>query len=343
MRKGKTKWKRASVCLVLSLAVGCAGATPPTVTATADLPPLDNPGPLPAASSDEPAPSADVARGVAALEANDLATAKAAFQAALRANAKDADALYYLGALSEKAGDVAGAESSYKAALAARATHARAEENLSALYDDAQRFDEALALTATALAQHPKDGMLHLNAAIAYGGKKDQPSAVREFDAAVAASPRDATFRMLYGHWLAVLHQRDAAVTQLKAALPLSKDIGVVAAVGHDLHLLQAFPECVSALTQAIGLRDAAELRTERAACSIGLLDEAAALADLRAATTKEPTYAPAQYYLGNELVKAGDFAGAVAAYQAFLKLEPNGAPAKAVAEKLKAAKAKLH
>ena len=105
---------------------------------------------------------------------------------------------------------------------------------------------------------------------------------------------------------------------------------------------MKAFAECVPVFTQALALKDSAELWTERAACKIGLKDDAGALADLRAATTKEPGYAPAQYYLGNELAKGADYAGAVAAYQAFLKLEPNGGLAKGVAEKIRLAKQHL-
>ena len=96
-------------------------------------------------------------------------------------------------------------------------------------------------------------------------------------------------------------------------------------------------------LTQAIALRDSAELWTERASCRIASNDDAGAVSDLRTSTTKEPGYAPGHYYLGNELAKAGDFAGAIAAYQAFLKLEPNGPLAKGVQEKLRLAKQHAH
>jgi len=309
----------------------------------ADLPPLEDPGPA-TPPPNEPKASPDVARGVSALEANDVPGATAAFQSALRANPKDADALYYLGGLAEKAGDLAAAETSYKAALAARPDFPRAEGNLGAIYDDAQRFDDALALVQPGLALHPKDATLHLDAAIAYAGKKDVPSAVREFDAAVALSPKDPAFRLVYGHWLAVLGQGAGATTQLKAAVPLAgKDVGVVAAIGHELHMIRAYGDCISVLTQALGLRDAAELWTERASCKIASNDDAGAVTDLRTATTKEPGYAPGQYYLGNELVKAGDYPGAIAAYQAFLKLEPNGALAKGVQEKLRLAKQHAH
>jgi len=326
--------------VAVSFGLACGGATPQAAAPLPDLSPNADSSPPPPASTAQPALSAEVTKGVSALEANDLAGAKAHFQAALQANASDADAHYYLGALSEKAGDTAAAETSYKAAVHARRGFTAAEVNLSALYDDAQRFDEALALTTPALAEHPKDASLHLNAAIAYGGKRDPAASVREFDAAIAITPSDPTFRLVYGHWLAVFGQRDASVTQLHAAVPLAlKNVGIVAAIGHELHITKAFDDCVAVFGQAIALKDAAELWTERAACKIGQKDDAGAVADLRAATAKDGTYAPAQYYLGNELAKAGEYTPAIAAYQAFLKLEPNGPLAKGVAEKIRVAK----
>jgi tetratricopeptide (TPR) repeat protein len=279
-------------------------------------------------------------KGVSSLEANDVAGAKAHFQAALQANPADADALYYLGQFSEQAGDVGGAETLYKRAVQARPGFALAEENLSALYDDAQRYDDALAVITPGLAAHPKDGTLHLNAGIAYGGKKDEASAVREFDVAIGIAPSDASFRFVYGHWLGAFGRQDAALAQLQAAVARAgKNVGVLAGVAHELHVLKALPECVAVFTQAIALKDAAELWTERAACKIGQKDDAGALADLRAATTKDAAYAPAHLYLGNELAKAGDYTAAIAEYQAFLKLEPNGPYAKTVAEKIRVAR----
>jgi tetratricopeptide (TPR) repeat protein len=218
-----------------------------------------------------------------------------------------------------------------------------AEDNLSALYDDAGRFDDALGVTTPALVQHPNDATLHLNTGIALAGKKDAPGAVREFEAATGISPHDATFRLVYGHWLGALGRVDTAATQLQAGVSLAKkDVGVLAAIAHELHVLGAFDPCVGAFTQAIALKDSAELWTERAACKIGQRDSAGALADLRTATTKDAGYAPAQYYLGNELAKAGQYAAAIAAYQAFLKLEPAGPLAKGAAEKIRLAKQKL-
>ncbi len=163
---------------------------------------------------------------------------------------------------------------------------------------------------------------------------------MREFEAAIAIAPSDANFRFVYGHWLGALGHQDGALKQLQAAVPLAgKNVGVLAGVAHELHVLKAFPECVAVFTQAIALKDAAELWTERAACKIGQKDDAGALADLRVATAKDAAYAPAHLYLGNQLAKAGDYTAAIAEYQTVLKLEPNGPYAKTVAERFRLAK----
>lgn len=334
----------ALVPLLLSLVVPACGS--PTEAPPAKDPSLaapETPGPTPP-PAEGPRLSAEVTQGVTLLEKNDAPGAKAHFEAALKADPKDADAYYYLGVVAEKAADPASkagaAEAAYKTALRLRPGFEGAELNLSGLYDDAQRFDDALAVASPAIVEHPKNASLHLNVAIGFAGKKDAAAAVAEFDKALALGQTDATFRLVYGHWLVMLGQPDAAATQLQAALPLAgKDVGIVAAVGHELHLAKAFPQCVAAMDKAVTLKDAAELRTERAACKIALKDDAGAVADLRAAVASDPNFAPAEYYLGNELGKAGDFAGAVTAYQAFIKLEPNGALAKAAAEKIRLAK----
>jgi Tfp pilus assembly protein PilF len=329
---------RASVVAVV-LASSWACGAPALEAAPPNTPHEPTPGPDVAPPPEAAHLSAEVTKGVTSLEANDVAGAKAHFQAALQADAKDADAHYYLGVVAEKTPDLAAAEASYKSALKLRPGFEGAAVNLSGLYDDAQRYDDALGITSAAVAEHPKNGSLHLNAAIAFAGKKDAASAQREFEAATQISKGDATFRLVYGHWLVALGQADAALTQLQAALALAgTNVGVVAAVGHELHVAKAFAPCVAAMDKAVGLKDAAELRTERAACKIGLKDDAGALADLRAAVASDPSFAPAQYYLGNQLAKAGDFPAAVIAYQTFLKLEPNGPLAKAVQEKIKLA-----
>jgi Tfp pilus assembly protein PilF len=286
----------------------------------------------------------DVAKGMRALENNDTTAAKAYFDHALRTNPKDADALYYEGLLGEKSGDKDAAEKNYKAALKVKPDLEQAAVNLSALYVDAQRYDDALVVTQAALTRHGDNGSLHLNAAVASAGKGDTPGATKEFEASIRLSPDEPMYRLTYGHWLGVWKQGDPALVQLRAARPAAKKngdsaAGMLAAIGHEMHVLHAWSDCVPTYDEAIALKDAAELRTERAACKIGAKDTAGALSDLQAAVARDANYAPAHYYLAGQLASQGQFKPAVTEYETFLKLEPNGPMAKSAKDKMALAK----
>ncbi len=312
-----------------------AGTAPATSSTTA--PDMPSTGEGPTNVSD------NVTKGMKALDAGDLVAAKAYFDAALRKNSKDVDALYYLGYTAEKSGDKAAATKAYKEALKLRPDYEGAAVNLSGIQDEAQQYDDAAAVAQAALSKHPDNASLHLNLGIALAGKGDQAGATKEFDQGVSLAQSDPMYHLVYGHWLGVWKQGDAALAQLRAARPLAGDnVGVLAAIGHELHLIKAFADCVPTFDKAINIKDAAELRTERAACKIGAKDEAGALADLQAAVQSEPGYAPAHYYLGGELARGGKFKEAIGEYQAFLKLEPTGPLAKAANEKIRLAKQKM-
>jgi Tfp pilus assembly protein PilF len=323
---------------LLAVACGGGGAPPPDVPANPPLELLNTPNaPAPAAPI---APGDDVAKGTRALEGNDLTAAKAYFDHALRSNPNNADALYYEGVLADKAGDKDSAEKSYKAALKAKPDHEQAAVNLSALYIDGLHYEPALAVAQAGIAKHPNNPSLHMNAAVAAASNGDQAGGTKEFLVAVRLAPDDPMFLLTYGHWLGVWKLPDAALTQLKLARPAAKKmgeggLGVLASVGHEMHVVQAWSDCIATYDEAVAIKDAAELRTERAACKIGAKDDAGALADLKAAVAKDASYAPAHYYLGNELARAKQFTDAAAQYDAFLKLEPAGPMATAAQKKL--------
>jgi Tfp pilus assembly protein PilF len=331
-------------------AVACGGPQPHADTP----PPFDDPSsatPAKPAASGSPADavtassvgeSPDVKRGIQALAAGDLAGAKAAFDAAIKRNSQDADATFYLGVCAEKAGDKAAAEARYKAALKMRPDLDSAAENLTALYDEAQRWDDAIAVANASLAKRQDNAALHANLGMAYAGKADGADATAELDKAVTLASRDASLRLTYAHVLEGLGKPDVALGQVTIARGLAEgDLGLLAAVGHELHLLKAFADCVAVFDKAVALKDAAELRTERAACKLGGKDADGAIADLQTATTNEPTYVPAHYYLANALASSGKAKEAIAEYQAFLKLQPSGPMAKAASEKIKLLRAK--
>ncbi len=332
----------AAALLACAGVAACGGAPTPA--------PKDNAtaadqtaSPSAAAPSAAPPPSSgnsDYDAGVAALGGGDVETAKGAYKRMHDRDPKDGAAAVLLGLIDEKQGDKAGAEKAYKDAIKLRPDLEAAYVDLSALLIDAQRADDALAVARAGLAKSPQSAGLHANVATVLAAQGDQAGAGGEFDKATRAAPDDAALLMTYGHWLGVWKQTDQALAKLRAARPLAKDPGMLAAIGEEMKALGAFSDCVPAFDQAITMKDAPELRTYRAVCKLGLKDTDGAKADLQAAIAAQ--YAPAHFYLGRVLGDASDWKGAVTEYETFLKLEPNVPAAKVAREKLKQAKEHL-
>jgi Tfp pilus assembly protein PilF len=328
------------IVLLISALVACGPDKPAvdethaagsaTATATAE----------PSASTQVATPSsADTARGITALQANDLVTAKAAFQAAIAANAKDADAHHYLAVTLEKTNDKAGAEREYKAALAIKPDLAEAAANLGAIYVESQRWDEAIAVLKPEAQRRGDSAPVEFNLALALVGKGDQQGATHAFDAAIRLTPRDAMLLFSYGHALATWSQNDAAVAKLKSARDAATDADLLGTIGHDLLVLRAVPDCISALDKAIAAKDGAQFRTDRALCKLANKDEPGATSDLEAAVVADGKYGLAHYWLATRRMGAKRWADAAKELEAYLKLEPDGPKAKSAREALAVAK----
>lgn len=330
--------KRAIYMLLL---VACGGGpekqadqtTPPPITSTTAT----------ASSSSqavEPPSSADTGKGMQALQANDLPGAKAAFEAAIAKNAKDADAHHYLGVTLEKLGDKSGAEKEYKAALAIRPDLAEAAANLGALYVDAQKWDEAVAVLKGVAQKRSDSAPVLFNLGLALAGKNDQPGAAKAFDDAVKLTPNDPMLLYTYGHVLRGWNQNEAAVQKLRAATSAAtSQADLLGSIGHELLVLRAVPECIAAFDKAISAKDEAQYRTERALCKLAAKDEPGATKDLETAVANDPKYALAHYWLGTHRMGQKKFPEAIKEFEAYLKLEPNGPKAKGAQEAIVIAK----
>jgi len=346
----------AVVALSLSLSLAtltaaCGGSpTPPAEAPDPSLGPSARAASAPAAtaaggSTDGPvatSTSDDVTKGTAAIKAGDWTGARAAFEAALKKSPKQADAHYYLGLVMDKTGDRAAAEKSYKTALDLQPELQEAAENLTALYVEGQKFDEAIGVARKALAKNTKNAEMQLNLAAALSGKGDIEAASKAFDDAVKLAPNDARFYVAYAHHLGAAKKNDEAIAKLKHAQRLADDDpAMLGTIGFELRTARAVPECIAAFDKAITLEDNADFRTNRALCKFAAKDKAGAIADLTTATQKEPTFAPAHYWLGSWMHDDGKFAEAVTEYEAYLKHAPKGPMAKAAAAKAKLAKDK--
>ncbi|MCL2724548.1 MAG: tetratricopeptide repeat protein [Polyangiaceae bacterium] len=291
----------------------------------------------PGASSND-----DIAKGTAAVKAEDWATARAAFEAAIKKNPKQADAYYYLGLAMDKTGDRVAAEKNYKEALLLAPDLDEAAENLTAIYIEAKRFDDAIMLARRTLERHSDNADMQLNLAVALSGKGYVNAATKAFDDAIKLSPNDARYYLAYAQHLTAAKKTSEAVAKLKQAQRVAGDDPVLlGTIGFELRTARAVPECIEAFDKAISFKDNADFRTNRALCKYAAKDKAAAVVDLKVALHKEPNFAPAHYWLGSWLHADGRFADAIAEYDAYLKAEPSGPMAKAAEAKRQLAKEK--
>jgi tetratricopeptide (TPR) repeat protein len=331
-------------CLLLAVGTlalaACGGAPSPAATDTTPASDSSHATPAPAAAAPVSSGNADYDEGVKALAGGDVDGAKAAYKRIHDRDPKDGTGPVLLGLLDEKQGDKDGAEKAYKEAIRLRPDLEAAYVDLSALLIDEQRAADALAVARAGLAKAPSSVGLHANVATVLASQGDQAGASSEFDQATRGAPDDAMLLTTYAHWLGTWKQNDAAIAKLRAARPLAKDPGVLAAIGEEMKALGDFADCIPTFDQAIAAQDAPELRTYRAVCKLGAKDAGGAKADLQAAIAG--SYAPAHFYLARVLADGGDWKGAAAEYETFLKLEPNVPASKAAREKLKQAKEHL-
>ena len=326
----------AAALLNVGAAIGCGGGPPPPAESTPDLGAASATA-APSSSAPSPAPSNESLAGIKAFDAGDYASARTSFEAAAKKNPKNYEVFLNLGLSCEKLGDKTAAEAAYKKALEIKPDLENASTELSALYADEGRTDDALAAANAGLAAHPDSAPLLENAGVAMAAKGDQDGARQKLEQAAKVAANNPMFQLTLAHWLNAWHAKDAA-PHLDAALNLAKDdYGLIASIGLEYRLAGEFPSCIKTFDRAVAIKDGGEVRTERALCHHGQKDDKAALDDLQAAVSIEPTYAPAHYYLGGRFAQTKQWKQAAAEYAKYLELAPNGSLAKPAAERLKA------
>jgi Flp pilus assembly protein TadD len=320
--------------------VACGG---PSAPASADNPPPLDDGPA-QPNAKQPKSDAVVApsnelvkQGMDAIQKQDFATAKKVLSEAAAKDAKDSQAVFYLGVALDGLGDQPGAMAAYKKALELDPKLVEAAVNLSGAQYDSKDAAGALATAEQGLKANPKSPELLTNRALSLEalGKKDE--AMAAYAAAVKAKPDDAQLHITYAEYLANAGKRDDALTELRAVQGVD-DPTLLAALGVRFGRLKAFPDCIAALDKAIKLKESADLRTRRGVCRHDFGDDAGAQADYDAALKLDEKFAPAYYYLGRHLEKK-DKKRALEALDKAQKLDPSGPigkQAKQAAEELK-------
>ncbi|HEY3500755.1 MAG TPA: tetratricopeptide repeat protein [Polyangiaceae bacterium] len=280
------------------LVLGCAGSAPPP----AEEPSLEDPAPASSGAA-VPASNADVEQGMAALEKQDFAGAKAILEQARKKDPKDAQAAFYLGVALEGVEDKAGAEREYRAALDLDPKLPDPAVNLSQLLLDSGNAAGALTVVDAGLKASPKHPDLLLNRAVALegGGKKDE--ALAAYGAAASARPKDYVLHAAYGGLLSESGKSKEAVAELSLAMG-SDDPALLASVASVLTKESAFGDCVKAVDKAMAAKKVPALFVRRGICKAGQNDEKGATADYEAALAMDAKFAPAHHYYGLLLAK---------------------------------------
>lgn len=289
-----------------------------------------------------PASGDDVKRGIAALKDGDINGAKASFEVAIQKNPKQADGYHYLGLVDDQLGQKTEAEKNYRKALEIQPDLEESAINLAAILVEGARYDDAAALMKKMAAKDPKSAAVQLNLAMALSGKGDIPGANKAFEEAIRLEPNNGIHLVTYAGHLAKNNKKDESISKLKQAEKVSaNDAGVLASIALEYKGAKDYKSCLAVLDKAIALKDLAELRVYRGACKLGLRDLPGATTEFKDAVVKEPSNALAHYSLGNALADGGKLADAIAEWESYLKLAPDGPQAKAAEKKIALAKSK--
>lgn len=318
--------------LAVALALAACSSTPPPK----DEPLLADP-PLatdPASAKSNP----ELDRGVAFVKNGKFAEAKPHLEAALKSDAKSAEANFYMAMVTEQTGgDKAEAERLYKKSLTLDPKLVEAAQNLAAMYlDEPARPDEAIPLLEDALKQIPGEPKILQNLGYAYSLKKDNERAAKAYKEALAKDD-NPQLRFALGTLLFEAKKPEEAAPHLiKAAEAMMKDAAALATIARMLGPAKAFDDCVRLLDAAIALKaDQPEFFVRRGVCKHELKKEVEAGKDYEAAIKLDGKYQPAHYYRALSLLAQKNTPGAKAELRKTVELGKDTPVGKQAKEKL--------
>lgn len=320
---------------------------------------------------------ASLRRGVAALDHGDLPAARSAFEALIREHPRDARGPYYLGVVLSRQNDRAGAERQYRAAIRLDARLAEAHNNLGVLLRDAHRVPEAIASFREAVRWGPY-GEAQYNLGLALEEQGDASGAAAAYRAAAEASARDADPRNALGVLLQKQGDRAGAIRAFRDAARVAPDdplphvnlglllveagdtrgaaceLGlaldragrnrpVLARIGNGYRRLGSFDRAISALERAVAIDEPTPSLLADLGLSLkgaGRVDDA--IARFEEAIRRDGTYAPAHYLLGNALAGKREWSRAADAFRRFLELAPRSEQAEEASRRLEVCRREL-
>lgn len=265
-------------------------------------------------------------------------SARQAWEALLRAEPDDGEALLQLGKLALRSGDPLAARAWFGQFVRAARDEAGARLSVALAWIDAHRAEEALAVVDEALRSGQDDARLHYVRGLALQERKQWAEAAASF-AAVRPDDADlyATSRLSLAYSLSQAGRHQEALRVLDAALEARpRDVRLVTTRAWVLDRAGRSPEAVAMLKRALADRrgeppeaeGVGDLYESLAASLDKAGRSAEAIALLKEATEKRPRDETIRYALGVAYEKAGDRDAAVGAMQELIALSPDHADA---------------
>jgi len=286
------------------------------------------------AMSAQPGPSESfatlMARGQAALQAEDYATAQAMLEKAVAARPGSIDAHYMLGRAYGQDKKYQFAAQSFRAVLKLSPGHVQALVDLGTIEETMGRLEEAESRYRQALPNpRARRGLASLLSKL--GRQKEAIAALRE---ALAADRDDAETRFQLGMALMQNEECAAAVPELEEVVRReSKHLGALFNLGNCLNrigsrdeakgVLDRFQQASLDAAQRVDRRRRAYFLSLEADRRLGSGDAAGAARSLKEAIGLQPDDGGTHALLGQALEAVGDLPGALSAYRRAAELSP--------------------
>ena len=260
--------------------------------------------------------------------------ARQAWEALLKAEPDDGEALLQLGKLTLGSGDASGARAWFGQLIRGARDEAGARLSVALAWLDAHCSDEALAVAEEGLRSLPGEGRLHYVRGLALQERKRWAEAAAAF---AAVRPEDADLhasaRLSLAYALSNANRHQEALKVLDAALSARpREVRLLAMKAWVLDRAGRSPEAVTMLERSLAERrgdpHGAEGEGELYEALATSLDKAGrgaeAIAVLKKASAARPRDEAVRYALGVAYERAGERDAAVAAMQELLAVNPD-------------------
>ena len=274
----------------------------------------------------DPAASAhEFRQGLARHQRGQLVEAERHYDAALKSQPDNFEALHMLGVIALQKGRFEQGVEIITKAVALNENSATAFNNLAKGLKDLGRFDEAIVHFERALALAPAFADAQFNYGTALHFVNRSEDALVQFERAIALNPKFVAALNNRGLALAKLERFTEAVASYDEALALQPSFGDAHNNrGNALKALMRFDEALASFNKAIAVRpDSAEAYCNRGNVLVQLARFEEALASFDKAIAVRPHFAEAHRGRGDALANLNRFDDALASFDRAIELEP--------------------